>query len=83
MPIKEIFGKRLSALRKEVGESREDLGEILSVSVEQIRLMEIGKRASTFEKLVMICEHYQVSADYLLGLTDEPKNPTVRRRNEG
>ena len=79
MPIKEIFGNRLSALRKQAGESREALGEILSVSTEQIRLMEIGKRASTFEKLVLICEHYQVSADYLLGLSDEPQNPTIRR----
>ena len=25
------------------------------------------------EKLTMICQHYNVSADYLLGLIDEPR----------
>ena len=29
-------------------------------------------KASTFAKLALLCEHYNISADYLLGLTDEP-----------
>ena len=34
--------------------------------------MENGRKASTFAKLALLCEHYNISADYLLGLTDEP-----------
>ena len=25
------------------------------------------------ERIALICQHYKVSADYLLGLTDDPK----------
>ena len=35
--------------------------------------MENGRKASTFAKLALLCEHYNISADYLLGLTDEPR----------
>ena len=72
MYIKQIFGKRLADLRNQAGEKRGDLAELLCVSVEQVRLMEAGKRTTSFEKLVLICQHYQVSADYLLGLKETP-----------
>ena len=35
--------------------------------------METGKRSTTLEKFALICEHYQVSADYLLGFQDEER----------
>ena len=35
--------------------------------------MENGRKTTTFEKLTIICKHYNVSADYLLGLIDEPR----------
>ena len=47
------------------------LAELLDVSVNQISEMEKGTRMTTLEKLAVICQHYNVSADYLLGLTDE------------
>ena len=30
-----------------------------------------GKKTAALEKSALICEHYQVSADYLLGFRDE------------
>lgn len=38
----------------------------------QISYLESGKRTTSLEKFVLLCEHYQVSADYLLGLREEP-----------
>ena len=35
--------------------------------------MENGKNTTTIEKFALICEHYKVSANYLLGLSDDPK----------
>lgn len=70
---KEEFGLRLAGLRRENGETQKVLGEVIGVTKTQISDMENGKIATTLERLVMICEHYNVSADYLLGLTEERK----------
>ena len=66
------FGARLRELRQGKRENQSDLADVLSVTTTQISDLENGKTATTLEKTVMICEHYQVSADYLLGLKDEP-----------
>ena len=68
---KELFGQRLRALRKQNKENQDDLAEVLGVRKTQISEMENGNRTTTLEKLALICEHYKVSADYLLGLSDE------------
>ena len=76
----EIFGQRLRSARKAQGEKQEDLGQLLGVGKSQISEMERGSASTTLEKLSFICEYYNISADYLLGLTDDPK-PHKRRKN--
>lgn len=68
---KEIFGQRLLDLRKEKNESQEVLAALLHVTKTQISEMENAKKTTTLEKFAILCEHYNVSADYLLGLTEE------------
>ena len=68
---KEIFAQRLRSLREEKREERKDLAEIMGVSISQISEMENGRKGTTMDRLVLLCEHYKVSADYLLGLKDE------------
>lgn len=67
-----IFGERLRKIREERGESREDLGKAIGVKISQISEMENGKKGTTLERLAVLCRHYNVSADYLLGLSDTP-----------
>lgn len=69
---KEIFGQRLRELRKKRKETQDDLALVLDVGKSHISEMERGNRTTTAEKIALICEHYQVSADYLLGLSDNP-----------
>lgn len=76
----EAFGQRLKAARKSSGEKQEELGLLLGVGKSQVSEMERGTASTTLEKLSIICQHYNVSADYLLGLTDEPK-PHKRKKN--
>ena len=49
--------------------------------------MEKGRRTTTLDKLVQLAQHYNISADYLLGLTDEPRPLTPeeagKHRKEG
>ena len=70
---KDLYGLRLKKLRNQAGEKQADLAELLGVKPNQIVEMETGRKTTTFEKLTMICQHYNVSADYLLGLIDEPR----------
>lgn len=77
MLLQGIFGQRLQMLRKERNEKQETIGELLGVSRAQVSEMERGNNGTSLERLALLCEHYNVSADYLLGLTDE------RRELEG
>ena len=69
----EIFGERLRGVRKLSGETQQELAEFLGLKPNQIGEMENGRKASTFFKLALLCEHYNITADYLLGLTDEAR----------
>ena len=69
---KELFGQRILQLRKQHNETQKDLDELLYVGKGHISEIERGHRTTTAEKIALICEHYQVSSDYLLGLVDDP-----------
>lgn len=66
------FGQRLLEVRKANHETQERLGQAVGLAKGRISDMEKGRNTTTIDKVVLICEHYGISADYLLGLTDEP-----------
>ena len=70
---RDIFCIRLKKLRKDRGEQQKDLAESIGLSQTQISTIESGKQGTSCDKLAAICQHYNVSADYLLGLIDEPR----------
>lgn len=70
---KDIFCIRLKKLRKTNNEQQKELSEAIGLSQAQISAIESGKQGTSFDKLAAICQHYNVSADYLLGLIDEPR----------
>ena len=67
----EKFAQRLKEMRAEFGESQQTIAKLLGVSITQVSDLENGKTTTTFERLVLLCEHFHVSADYLLGVKDE------------
>lgn len=66
-----IFAERLREVRTQRGETRKELAEVLGWSVSQISEMENDRKGTTIEKLAILCRHLKVSADYLLGLSDD------------
>ena len=50
-----------------------ELGEVISVSDEAVRLMEKAKRSPSFEVLCALADYFDVSLDYLVGRSDDPK----------
>lgn len=69
---KELFGQRLLEIRVKAHETQDDLGRIMNTGRTTVSEMEHGKKTTTAEKIALICEHYHISSDYLLGLTDDP-----------
>ncbi len=69
---KKEMGKRLFEVREVRGVTRRELAEMLHVTKTQISDIENGKSGTNLERFLQLCEFYQVSADYLLGITDDP-----------
>jgi len=68
-----IFPQRLKGLRIASNLSQGELGKIIGVKKSAISDIENGRRTTTFEKLYALADYFDVSTDYLLGRTDEPK----------
>ena len=79
---KDLYGLRLKKLRNQAGETQAQLAALLGVKPNQVVEMENGRKTTSFERLAVICKHYNVSADYLLGLTDQPR-PLAEEKKEG
>lgn len=67
--MKEEFSKRLTLLRKEKNITQKQAAQDLGVSQALLSHYEKGIRECGLEFVAKACEYYQVSADYLLGLS--------------
>lgn len=73
MNYKNIFSSRLLICRKSNGLSQKALSEVLGVSDAAVTMMEKGKRAPSFDVLCALADYFNVSLDYLVGRSDDPK----------
>ncbi|WP_236011558.1 helix-turn-helix domain-containing protein [Alicyclobacillus fructus] len=71
------FSERLVALRKQFGLTQKQLAGELGLHVRAVQNYEAG-RLPDAEVLIKLAKYFQVSIDYLVGLTDDPTPP---RRN--
>jgi|GEM_PF-1502679 len=73
-----VFSDRLKQLRLDKGEKQSDVAAILGVSVQSYSAYE-GSREPKYDLLCKIAEHYDVTTDYLLGMSDakKPENADV------
>lgn len=78
MSFKKQFGQRVQEIRKLHKETQKDLGDVIDTRPNNVSELESGKKTTTAEKIAKICRHYRVSADYLLGLSDDPEGGTRR-----
>lgn len=64
-----MIGELLAEVRKDHRETQKDLADHLHVSIATVRSWERENSSPSHEMLIAICKLYDVSADYLLGLT--------------
>ena len=64
---------RLRNLREDRDLTQAELGKILHKSQQGYIHIETGRAELKIEDLARLCEFYNVSADYIIGLTDKIK----------
>ena len=62
----ETMGLRIAGRRKELRLTQEQLAEKMSVSLQTISNIELGKKAIRPQNLVKLCSHLGVTSDYIL-----------------
>ncbi len=70
---KELSGKRLKEFRKENKITQIKLSLLLNTAFSTISSYERGVNSIATSFLYTICKKYNISADYLLGRTNDPK----------
>lgn len=73
---------RLRALRQEQNISMKQLGDIVGVAESTISLYETEKRKVDTDMLIKFANYFNVSTDYLLGVSDE-RNSSLDSNNIG
>ncbi len=72
MDRENVFGSRLSALRKASGLSMKQLGEQVGLSTQAINDIEHGRRETTVSKAILLARVFDTTVHYLFGDTDDP-----------
>lgn len=75
-----MIGERLFDLRKDAGLTQDELADILHINKHSISSYERDKSEPPDVVKIAIAQYFQVSIDYLLGVTDNPA-PYARARN--
>ncbi len=66
------YVRRMRDLREDADKTQQQIAEVLGTSQTMYARYERGANELPIRHLLALCRYYQVSADYLLGLSDEP-----------
>lgn len=65
--------QRIRDLREDRDLKQSDIAQLLQTTQQQYQLYESGKRELPLHLACILAEYYNVSMDYLCGLTDTPR----------
>ena len=65
------YRQRMRNLREDRDFSQADIGKILNKSQQGYSHIENGRAELKIEDLIILCRFYNVSSDYLIGISDE------------
>lgn len=66
------FSERLKQLRKDTNSTQLDVAKAANISDRAYRNLESGTSVPNLDTLLSISYYFNVSLDYLVGLTDDP-----------
>ena len=67
------YRSRLRNVREDRDLTQTDVGKIINKSQQGYNHIETGRAELKIDDLVKLCKFYNLSADYLIGMTDKPK----------
>ena len=68
------YRERLKALREDHDLTQAELGKQLNKSQQGYNHIEAGRAELKIDDLVKLCKFYNLSADYIIGLTNKKKS---------
>ena len=68
-----LYVKRMRDLREDHDKTQQEIADVLNTSQTMYARYERGANELPIRHLITLCRYYQVSADYLLGLSDFSK----------
>ena len=71
--------QRVRDLREDADLNQTQVGEMLEISQHMYSAYETGKFRFPIDHLIKLALYYNVSVDYLIGLTDDPVPPKRKR----
>lgn len=74
------LGNRLKSLREQAGMTQKETAELLGCTTSHYQKIEYGKVNISVTSLATAAEHFHVSADYLLGRTDQREQGKAIRK---
>ena len=66
------YRTRMKNLREDRDITQAEIGKLLHKSQQGYNHIETGRAELKIEDLAILCKFYHVSADYLIGLTNDP-----------
>ena len=67
------YGARLRGVREDRDLTQAEVGKILNKSQQGYNHIEAGRAELKIDDLVKLCQFYNLTADYLVGLSDQPQ----------
>lgn len=68
------YRERLRGIREDREVTQAEIGKLLDKSQQGYNHIETGRAELKIEDLVKLCRYYEISADYMIGLINEPRS---------
>ncbi len=68
--IKTQIGNRLKDARKVAGFTQQQVADMMKMTQQQYSRFENGIFELNYDQIIFLCKLYDISADYLLGITE-------------
>ena len=73
--MEKTFGEKIRSLREDADLNQTQLGKALNMTQRKISYIECGKYEPSIDDIIVMCNFFKISADYLLGIKKGYKYP--------
>lgn len=73
------YRERLKGVREDADLTQAQIGKLLGKTQQGYNHIEAGRAELKIDDLILLCKFYDLSADYLIGLTDKPNSYKIHK----